>query len=153
MEPQIQVLKAGRMAMAAGERVVELLVATSGQKGHQACGVTARPCRDCRKVALLECVDQESCGITDFCRPCAATWRWRIWRVNHTRHVREFQRAVERFPALANLHADQATAAAVWRELRLALRWDAIKWLGRQSANRSGARRMANAMGQHSRID
>jgi hypothetical protein len=49
-----------------------------------------------------------------------------MWRVSHTRHVREFHRATERFPALSNLHPDSATAAAIWVELRRAL-WHRIK--------------------------
>jgi hypothetical protein len=105
------------------DRLLELLTASPGQDQHRACGVSARPCKDCRHTAPLPCVDPESCGVTDFCRPCCATWRCRIWRL-HLRHVREYHAACERFPALLELHHEPAVAAAIWYELRRALRRD-----------------------------
>jgi hypothetical protein len=105
-------------------RIAELLAATPGQAEHVACGVTARPCRDCRRTAPLPCIDLETCGITDLCRPCGATWRCRMWHWCHVRHVRAFHCAVERYPALARLHPDSDVAAAVFWALRKALRRD-----------------------------
>jgi hypothetical protein len=116
-------------------RVVELLVATPAQDQHRDCGVNRRPCRDCRLTAPLPCIDSEVCGIDDFCRPCAATWRCRLWRANHLRFVCEFHRAVERFPALAHLHPDPHTAAAIWRELRRAIRLDVARTVRRLLVN------------------
>jgi hypothetical protein len=49
-----------------------------------------------------------------------------MWRKSHTRHIREFHRVVERFPLVASIHPDQATAAAIWLELRRAL-WHEMK--------------------------
>src|SRR5437879_6474211 len=113
-------------ASARADRLAELLAATPGQEQHGACGVTARPCHDCRRTAVLDCIDRETCGQTDLCRPCSASWRLKMWRSSHTRHIRDFHRAVERYPELANLHPDQGTAAAVWVELRRAV-WHEIK--------------------------
>ena len=115
-------------AEAAAERIARLLSRSPGQGEHAKCGVVARPCRDCRRTAPLECVDPTSCGQETLCRPCAATWRCRIWK-EHLVHTREFHVACDRFPALANLHADPATAAAIWRELRRAIRRDVMKWV------------------------
>jgi hypothetical protein len=110
-----------RIASQRVEQIAKLLAVTPGQVEHAACGVTGRPCRDCRNTAPLECIDTENCGTTYLCRPCAATWRCRMWRWGHTRHVREFHCAVERYPALARLHTDPDVAAAIWRELRRAI--------------------------------
>src|SRR5262245_24203679 len=117
-------------ASARAEHIARLLAATPGQENHKACGVTARPCGDCRQTAPLECVDPGWCGRNELCRPCAATWRCRMWRA-HLLHVRAFHCALERYPALAGIHSDQATAAAIFWELRRAIRRDAIKWLRR----------------------
>jgi hypothetical protein len=114
---------------ARADRITRLLSATLGQEEHHDCGVTARPCKDCRRTAPLECIDPGSCGKTALCRPCAATWRCRMWRVNHTRHVRDFHRAIERFPALARLHPDPDIAAAIFRELRHAMRRDLTSYM------------------------
>lgn len=122
--------------MLLAERVAELLSATPGDENHRDCGVIARPCLDCRQAALLDCLDQDSCGIIDFCKPCSASWRLRLWRINHIRHVREWHRAIERYPALSKLHEDQETAAAIWWELRRALGRDIRKWLERQGIRR-----------------
>lgn len=80
---------------------------------HHRCGIERRPCKTCRTLAPEECIDPSSCGIVDLCRPCASTWRCRLWRKNHLRHHRAFHRACERFPALS-LHPDQETAAALY---------------------------------------
>jgi hypothetical protein len=112
-------------------RFRELLARSPGAVEHVACGTNARPCRDCRRSAPLPCIDPETCGIDDLCRPCAATWRCRLWRANHLRHVRDYHRAVERFPALAHLHPDPDTAAAIWRELKRAIHLDLARMVRR----------------------
>lgn len=114
-----------------GEQLVELLGASPGAAQHSACGVRRRPCSDCRRTAPLECLDPLTCGITDFCRPCAATWRCRLWPL-HPRHVREFHVWVEKFPALARLHEDPETAAALFACLRLVCRREIRRALDRE---------------------
>jgi hypothetical protein len=115
----------------AAERAANLLHVSFGHERHLRCGIDCRPCADCRRTALLECLDRQTCGLTDFCRPCAAYWRLRLWRANHARYVRTFHRAVERYPALAQLHLDPLAAAAIFWELKQALFQDIKVWLGR----------------------
>ena len=124
----------------AAQLIADLLAATPGQEQHKACGVTAKPCRDCVLTSPLPCTDPGSCGRTMLCRPCAATWRCRIWR-EHLLFVRAFHAAVARYPSLARLHANQETAAALFWELRRAVRRDVWKWLERSRAKSAKKKR------------
>jgi hypothetical protein len=112
-------------------RILELLAQSPGAERHQACGVTARPCSDCRRTAPLECIDPGNCGLTHFCRPCAATWRCRLWR-RHLRYVREYHVWLERYPALASLHPNQEVAAALLLALRTMIRRDVLDFVWRR---------------------
>jgi hypothetical protein len=113
------------------ERVLKLLAASPRPEDHASCGISARPCRDCRSTGLLECSELETCGRSCFCRPCAATWRCRLWR-RHLRHVREFHVWAERYPVLANLHPDATVAAALVHALRCVIRRDVRKSVWRR---------------------
>jgi hypothetical protein len=73
---------------------------------HRGCGANHRPCPDCRRTAGLECVDSTVCGINDLCRPCAATWRCRLWRANPLR-IRRWLRLAEGLPGLLGLPVEQ----------------------------------------------
>jgi hypothetical protein len=103
--------------------------------------VCRRPCRDCRITAPLPCLDPDTCGIDHLCRPCAAAWRCRLWRINHLRHARDYHAACERYPALVRLHTDPKVAAALWAELRRAIGRDA-----RRTVRRMLARELRDAM-------
>jgi hypothetical protein len=125
-------------------RVRELLATAPRSADHAACGVSARPCADCWRTKVLECVDPDACaGITPaglmllrptsptLCRPCAATWRCRLWQ-RHPRHVREYHVWVQRYPALAKLHSDQEAGAALLLALRQMIRRDVISSVWRR---------------------
>lgn len=121
-------------------RRLAVLLAEPQHAPHHACGITRRPCRDCRRCAPLNCADADRCagaigpiptGADRLCRPCAATWRCRAWR-QHPRYVREYDRAVERYPALARLHPDRETAAALYLALRVDIRRDMRPMLARE---------------------
>src|SRR5262249_7478162 len=76
--------------------------------------MTRRPCIDCRKTAPLECTG-DRCGevtrVEDFegvlslqrlCRPCAATWRVRVWS-SRPRRQRQWLMLASFCPSLAAL--------------------------------------------------
>lgn len=125
--------------VACGRRLAELLAGPEHSRHHQ-CGVDRRPCSDCRRCAPLACADPDRCGgatgpvptgADRLCRPCAATWRCRFWRT-HPRYIRAYHQACERYPALATLHSDQRTAAALYLSIRLAVRRDVRQMLARE---------------------
>jgi replicative DNA helicase len=76
-------------AAQAEARARELLAASAGAGEHAACGLSAAPCTDCRLTAGLERADREVCGIDDLCRPCAASWRVKLWAKSPLRHAHE----------------------------------------------------------------
>jgi hypothetical protein len=57
-------------------------------------------------------VDVTTCGITDLCRPCAATWRCRIWRL-HPLRIRRWHRLAEGLPRLLSLPPEQGAELVV----------------------------------------
>lgn len=119
----------------AAARIRELLQAAQ-HAAHHDCGITRRPCRDCRLSGRQECFDPVSCGITDLCRPCAATWRGRIWR-RHQRFIREYHVAIEGFvDELAGL--DQRTGAALLLAFRRMARRDARRLLCKAARRKEG---------------
>ena len=118
------------------QQIAALLQSRPDYGEHAACGVTARPCPDCRRTAALECTDPDTCCDSMLCRVCAAGVRCHLWRGAHLRHVRRLHRAIERYPAIGNLSADQEALAAWWRETNRAI-YGTIKraiekWLARE---------------------
>jgi hypothetical protein len=83
------------------ERLADLLYQPE-QREHYACGVRRRPCWDCRRTAPLPCVGPATRGIHYLCRPCAATWRCRMWRM-HPLRIRRWHCLADQLPRLLDL--------------------------------------------------
>lgn len=121
-------------------RLLTRLLAAQEHAPHHPCGITRRPCPDCRRTAAIECDDPEHCagasgkpppGASRLCRPCAATWRCRTWR-QLPRRIREYHRAINGFAELAGL--DQETGAVLLIAFRRAVHRDLRRILEREFA-------------------
>jgi hypothetical protein len=113
------------------DRLTRQVVEQSAHTRHRDCGLLAPPCPDCRRTAPLECIDRATCGKPELCRPCAATWRCRIWYAKPIR-VRRWLTEAHRHPALATLGLSDDEGADVIAAFRRIARREVRRLLHRE---------------------